>query len=82
MGQKKLVVEILFDEEQDPEDPDYSFLEFASMEVRAGETTLTADEMSGLAETFGQSDWYWVGFCGSFISLLDGKRVSAEDVKY
>ena len=81
MAKKRLVIELEFDEDQDDLDPDYTSLEFAAMRVLEDQSTVTPEDRDGLAERWGQSDWYWVGFCSSLIGLLDGDSVEAKDVK-
>lgn len=81
MAKRRIVVELEFDEATDEYDPSYTFLEFASMRVLEDQTTVSVEERSSLTEGWGQSDWYSVGFVSSFLSMLDGDVVTAEDVK-
>lgn len=82
MAQKKVVIEIVFDEtlEDEGTEGEYSYHEFSSMRLLP-ETTMTSEDLDSIAESWAQSDWYWVGFCDSFISMLDGATIQADDVR-
>ena len=82
MAKKKLVVEILFEEVQDEFEDDYTYLEFDSMRMDQEASTVSPHELDAVAEGWGQSDWYSVGFNNAFLRVLDGVEVKADQMRY
>lgn len=65
----KVIIEVEFDRVKDEFDEDYEYLEKKSVTVRGED--VTPEEMSGLAEVWAQSDWFYVDFTADVINGLD-----------
>lgn len=68
---KKIVIEFTFKEEVDEYDEYYTYVEH--VDTKIVETDLTDNQRQGVAESWAQSDRYWVDTCWDIINKIAGE---------
>lgn len=64
----KVIIEVEILKSQDEFDPEYTVLDEGEITVRGED--LTSEQLYGLAEAWGQSDWFYVDFTAAVLEAM------------
>lgn len=77
MSKKKIVLEFVFDEVEDPYEPGYFLLELDKIKLGKA-TTMSQEERDGITEHWGQSDQWHVDIHNDILTVID----SGKSIRY